>query len=126
MILAHFYLFIFMENIIANIMLFAQDAAAPVTQAADAGAPQAMGGGMSTILIYVLLFVGLWFILFLPQRKQRKALQKLQNELKVGDTVLTAGGIYGKIVALDDTKVTLEVVQGRIQFVRGQIVGKAE
>ena len=126
MIPAHFYLFIFMENIIANIMLFAQDAAAPVTQAADAGAPQAMGGGMSTILIYVLLFVGLWFILFLPQRKQRKALQKLQNELKVGDTVLTAGGIYGKIVALDDTKVTLEVVQGRIQFVRGQIVGKAE
>lgn len=115
-----------MENIIANIMLFAQDAAAPATQAADAaGAPQAPGG-MSTILIYVLLFVGLWFILFLPQRKQRKALQKLQSELKVGDTVLTASGIYGKIVALDDTKATLEVVQGRIQFVRSQIVGKAE
>lgn len=126
MILTHFYLFIFMENIIANIMLLAQDAAAPATQATDAGAPQAMGGGVSTLLIYVLFFVGLWFILFLPHRKQRKALQKLQNELKVGDTVLTAGGIYGKIVALDDTKVTLEVVQGRIQFVRGQIVGKAE
>lgn len=112
-----------MENIIANIMLFAQDAAAPVTQP-EAGAPQM--GGMSTILIYVLLFVGLWFILFLPQRKQRKALQKLQNELKVGDSVLTAGGIYGKIVSLDDAKVTLEVVQGRIQFARSQIIGKAE
>lgn len=113
-----------MENIIANIMLLAQDAAAPATQAADAGAPQA--SGMTTILIYVLLFVGLWFILFLPQRKQRKALQKLQSELNVGDTVLTAGGIYGKIVSLDDAKVTLEVVQGRIMFVRSQIVGKAE
>ena len=113
-----------MENIIANIMLFAQDAAAPATQATEAGTPQA--GGMTTLLIYVLLFVGLWFILFLPQRKQRKALQKLQSELKVGDTVLTAGGIYGKIVALDDAKATLEVAQGRIMFVRSQIVGKAE
>lgn len=115
-----------MENIIANIMLLAQDAAAPATQAADAAGTPQMGGGMSTLLIYVLLFVGLWFILFLPQRKQRKALQKLQSELKVGDTVLTAGGIYGKIVSMDEAKVTLEVVQGRIQFVRSQIVGKAE
>ena len=119
-----FYFYLFMENIIANIMLFAQDAAAPATQATEAGAPQA--GGMTTLLIYVLLFVGLWFILFLPQRKQRKALQKLQSELKVGDTVLTASGIYGKIVALDDAKATLEVAQGRIMFVRSQIVGKAE
>lgn len=113
-----------MENIIANIMLLAQDAAASTAQTPDVGAPQP--GGMTTILIYVLLFVGLWFILFLPQRKQRKALQKLQNELKVGDTVLTAGGIYGKIVSLDDAKATLEVAQGRIVFVRSQIVGKAE
>lgn len=119
-----FYFYLFMENIIANIMLFAQDAAAPATQATEAGVPQT--GGMTTLLIYVLLFVGLWFILFLPQRKQRKALQKLQSELKVGDTVLTAGGIYGKIVALDDAKATLEVAQGRIVFVRSQIVGKAE
>ena len=81
---------------------------------------------MTTILVYVLLFAGLWFLLFLPQRKQRKAMQKLQSELKVGDTVVTAGGIYGKIVSLDESKATLEVAQGRITFVRGQIVGKAE
>lgn len=114
-----------MENIIANITVFAQaaDAAAPAADAAQQVPGQ--GGGM-TLLIYVLLFAGLWFLLFLPQRKQRKAMQKLQSELKVGDTVVTAGGIYGKIVSLDETKATLEVAQGRITFVRGQIVGKAE
>lgn len=111
-----------MENIIANIMLLAQDAAAPVN-APEAGVPQ---GGWVTALIYILLFVGLWFILFLPQRKQRKALQKLQDELKAGDSVLTAGGIYGKIVSLDGARVTLEVAQGRIVFARSQIVGKVE
>ncbi|MGN0835380.1 MAG: preprotein translocase subunit YajC [Candidatus Spyradosoma sp.] len=122
-----------MEDIIANISIFAQAAAetaAPAVSAATdaAGAqPQgALGGGGMTILVYVLLFAGLWFLLFLPQRKQRKAMQKLQSELKVGDTVVTAGGIYGKIVSLDEAKATLEVAQGRITFVRGQIVGKAE
>ena len=122
-----------MENIITNLSIFAQAAAettAPAVNAATdaAGAqPQGpIGGGMTTILVYVLLFAGLWFLLFLPQRKQRKAMQKLQSELKVGDTVVTAGGIYGKIVSLDESKATLEVAQGRITFVRGQIVGKAE
>lgn len=122
-----------MENIIANLSIFAQAAAettAPAVNAATdvAGAqPQGVfGGGMTTILVYVLLFAGLWFLLFLPQRKQRKAMQKLQSELKVGDAVVTAGGIYGKIVSLDEAKATLEVAQGRITFVRGQIVGKAE
>lgn len=114
-----------MENIIANTVLFAQEA---VSQAAPAGAEQVpvQGGGLFTIAVYVLLFAGLWFLLFLPQRKQRKAMQKLQSELKVGDVVVTAGGIYGKIVSLDEQKATLEVAQGRITFVRGQIVGKAE
>lgn len=115
-----------MENIIANIVLFAQEAAPQAAPAAGAEQAGAMGGGMSTILIYVLLFAGLWFLLFLPQRKQRKAMQKLQSELKVGDVVVTAGGIYGKIVSIDEQKATLEVAQGRITFVRGQIVGKAE
>lgn len=117
-----------MENIIANIVLFAQEAAPQAAPAAGAEQAGAMGGGMSTttILFYVLLFAGLWFLLFLPQRKQRKAMQKLQSELKVGDVVVTAGGIYGKIVSIDEQKATLEVAQGRITFVRGQIVGKAE
>ncbi len=140
-----------MTNIFSNITIFAQaegatplvtqDAttAAPATQQAPAPAQQTTEqvvvqedlqpvpegpGWNSTILIYILLFVGIFFLMFMPQRKQRKAMQKLQSELKVGDTVVTAGGIYGKIATLEDGKATLELEQGRIQIVRSQIVAK--
>ena len=58
-------------------------AEAPVS-APENAAPQGGlgGGGWSSLLIWVLLFAGLWFLLFMPQRKRQKALQKLQNELK--------------------------------------------
>ncbi len=89
--------------------------------------PQGLfGGGMSTILIYVLLFAGLWFLLFMPQRKRQKALQKLQSELKVGDTVYTTSGIVGKIVSIDEQTATLQVSEGtRIPFLRNSVVGLA-
>lgn len=84
------------------------------------------GGGVTSLLIWVLLFAGLWFLLFMPQRKRQKALQKLQNELKVGDSVYTTSGIVGKIVEIDTTTVTLQVSAGtRIPFLRNAVVGLA-
>lgn len=86
--------------------------------------PQGALGGLSSLLIWVLLFAGLWFLLFMPQRKRQKALQKLQNELKSGDSVYTTSGIVGKIVSLDETTVTLQVSEGtRIPFLRNAVVG---
>lgn len=122
-----------------DIMIFAQaiePAAAPQqTQATtvppaatDVPADQPQGGlfgnGIGSMLIWVLLFVGLWFLLFMPQRKRQKALQKLQNELKSGDVVYTTSGIVGKIVSLDETTVTLQVSEGtRIPFLRNAVIG---
>lgn len=108
-----------------------QQTQATATVSADAGAapapqpPQGLfGGGMSSLLIWVLLFAGLWFLLFMPQRKRQKALQKLQSELKVGDSVYTTSGIVGKIVSVDETTVTLQVSEGtRIPFLRSAVVG---
>jgi len=99
----------------------------PATDATPAEQPQGiLGGGLGSILIWVLLFGGLWFLLFMPQRKRQKALQKLQSELKSGDTVYTTSGIVGKVVSLDDTTVTLQVSEGtRIPFLRNAVVGLA-
>lgn len=137
-------IFLFMQNTITNdnVMILAQaqalesapvqsvetvSAEAPVS-APENAAPQGGlgGGGWSSLLIWVLLFAGLWFLLFMPQRKRQKALQKLQNELKSGDTVYTTSGIVGKIVSLDETTVTLQVSEGtRIPFLRNAVVGHA-
>ncbi len=124
-----------MKNMFNEILIFAQatEAAPAQTQTAvpaenaapaEGEAPQGFGGGISTLLIYALLFVGIFFLMFMPQRKQRKAMQKLQSELKVGDTIVTGSGIYGKIASLDDAKATLEIAQGKIEIVRSQIVAK--
>lgn len=117
-------------SMINSIVMFAQDAAAQVAPAAvDAstateGAPADPMGGFGGILVWVLVFAGLWFLMFMPQRKRAKEQQKMQASLTVGDQVVTAGGIYGKIVSIDEQTAVLEVEQGRIKFVRQQIVAK--
>lgn len=101
--------------------------ATPDAAAGDPAAqqPQGLFGG-SGILMWVLLLVGMYFLMFYPQRKRQKAIQKMQNELKVGDSVYTTSGIVGKIVSLDETTVTLQVSEGtRIPFLRNAVLGLA-
>jgi preprotein translocase subunit YajC len=89
-----------------------------------AGAPQAEQGGWSILIMYALLFVGMYFLLFAPQRKRQKELEKLQTELAVGDKVLAAGGIYGRVVSIKDDRITLEVDSGRLVVHKSAIMGK--
>ena len=94
------------------------------TQSA-AGAPQAeQGGGWSILIMYALLFVGMYFLLFAPQRKRQKELEKLQTELSVSDKVLAAGGIYGRVVSIKDDRITLELDSGRLVVHKSAIMGK--
>ena len=90
-----------------------------------AGAPQAeQGSGLSILIMYALLFVGMYFLLFAPQRKRQKELEKLQSELSVGDKVLAAGGIYGRVVSIKDDRITLEIDSGRLVVHKSAIMGK--
>jgi preprotein translocase subunit YajC len=90
-----------------------------------AGAPQTeQGGGWSILIMYALLFVGMYFLLFAPQRKRQKELEKLQTELSVGDKVLAAGGIYGRVVSIKDDRITLELDSGRLVVHKSAIMGK--
>jgi preprotein translocase subunit YajC len=90
-----------------------------------AGAPQAeQGGGWSILIMYALLFVGMYFLLFAPQRKRQKELEKLQSDLSVGDKVLAAGGIYGRVVSIKDDRITLELDSGRLVVHKSAIMGK--
>jgi len=90
-----------------------------------AGATQAeQGSGWSILIMYALLFVGMYFLLFAPQRKRQKELEKLQTELSVGDKVLAAGGIYGRVVSIKDDRITLELDSGRLIVHKSAIMGK--
>ena len=78
-------------------------------QAAPA-AGQAQGGSQWSFWIMIIaLFAIMWFFMIRPQRKQQKELEKFRNELKKGDKVITAGGIYGTIGEIEERTVLLKV-----------------
>ena len=77
-------------------------------QASAGSAPAAGGSGMFWIMM-ILLFVIMWAFMIRPQRKQQKELEKFRNELKRGDKVVTAGGIYGTVDEIKDRSVLIKV-----------------
>jgi preprotein translocase subunit YajC len=75
-----------------------------------------------TILPFILIFIIMYFLVIRPQQKKTKDHQEMLSKLKKNDEVMTAGGIYGKVVALADNVVTLEVAPNvRIRVHRPQI-----
>lgn len=86
-------------------------------------AQEATGGGGSSL--FLLLMLGAFVVLFiLPQRKRKKQVETLQSALTVGDDVQTIGGIMGKVVALDDDTVDIEVESGRLRLARRAIASR--
>jgi len=86
----------------------------------DAGQIAAL---LAQILPMVLIFVVMYLILILPQRKKEKKTREMLNALKVGDEVITVGGVMGKVVNIKDDEVTLEsgVMKTKVLFKRWAI-----
>jgi preprotein translocase subunit YajC len=59
-------------------------------------------GGSSFFLLIIVAFVFLWFFLIRPQKRRQTQQQHMLNELKEGDEVVTAGGIYGEITRVEE------------------------
>lgn len=91
--------------------------------AADA-APAAGPGGIASFLPLILIFVIFYFLLIRPQQKKVREHQTYISALKIGDKVITNGGIHGEITGLTDTVVTLEIAKDvRIKIARPHIAG---
>jgi preprotein translocase subunit YajC len=76
-------------------------------------------------LIPFALILGIfYFVMVLPMRKRQQKVQAFLAALKVGDRVITTGGIYGSITRLSDQSVQLQVANNvRIEVSRSAIVG---
>jgi len=64
------------------------------------------------LLMIVSLFVIMYFFMIRPQQKKQKEVQKMRESLKVGDRVITSGGVYGKIKEIEDTAFIVEIADG--------------
>ncbi|MFL5960059.1 MAG: preprotein translocase subunit YajC [Gaiellaceae bacterium] len=84
----------------------------------------ASGSGSSFFLIIIVAFALLWLIVVRPQRKRQSRQQEMLRELRVGDEVLTAGGIYGTVSRLDEDQVTVEIApKTEVRVARRAIAG---
>lgn len=72
---------------------------------------QEAGGsaGMMNLLMIVVLIGVFYFFMVRPQQKKQKEIRKFRDALEVGNEVITAGGIYGKIRKVKDNTITLEI-----------------
>ena len=77
------------------------------------------------IIIVLLIFGMFYFFIIRPQRKKQKEHQELIKQLRKGDKVITAGGIYGQIESLSQDSVVIKVESGAtMRVARNSIVAK--
>ena len=72
-------------------------------------APNGGGNLMMTVIMFGAIFAIMYFFMIRPQQKQRKEIQKFQNELQEGTKVVTGGGIYGTVAEVADRTVIIKV-----------------
>ena len=91
-------------------------ASAPATQ-------QPPAGSLMNLLVPMAVIIGIfYFIVILPERKKQKQRNAMLGGMKKGDKVMTSGGIYGQVAAIQDDVVTLQVDEGvRMRFARAAI-----
>ncbi len=103
--------------------ILAQTAAAPAA---------AKSNPIMNFLPFILVIAIFYFLLMRPQQKQQKLLKKMIAEVKKGDQVVLAGGLYGTIIEVKPAEILVEVAQGvvmtyarsSIQSIKGYEVKK--
>lgn len=90
------------------------------------GAPQAKGD-WSPLLGILLMFGVFFFLIILPQSRRAKKQAQFLAALQKGDAVVTASGLYGRIVGVADKVLTLEIAPGvKVRVDRQSIAGRDE
>jgi preprotein translocase subunit YajC len=85
-----------------------------------------LGGDTFGMLIpFVLIIVMMYFLILRPQQKRMKEHQELVKNLRRGDSVVTSGGLIGKVTkVIDDEHIEVEISEGvRVRQVRSMITG---
>ncbi|WDV47539.1 preprotein translocase subunit YajC [Clostridiaceae bacterium M8S5] len=72
--------------------------------------------GLQTLLIPVLFLGVLYFLLIRPQKKREKNIRAMRDAMKIGDDIITIGGIYGKVTKIKDDSVVIEVGADKVKM----------
>lgn len=70
-------------------------------------------GGSSMLIMMIVLFAVMYFFMIRPQKKQEKEIARMRNSIMVGDEICTNGGIIGRVCAIKNDILTLEINKDR-------------
>lgn len=90
---------------------------------------QPAGGGWTFWVMIIAIFAIMYFFMIRPQNKKQKEIQKFRSSLAVGQEIVTIGGIYGTVRAIEETdnSITVEIASGvRVRFDRSAILPKSQ
>jgi preprotein translocase subunit YajC len=81
-------------------------------------------GGLISFLPFAIILAIFYFLILLPMKRRQKKVQEFQEALKVGDKVVTTGGIYGQVTRLSEKTVQMQIADKvRIEVARAAIGG---
>ena len=84
----------------------------------------AQPSSLLAIAPYAIILGIFYFLILLPMNKRQKKVQEFQESLKVGDKVITTGGIYGQVTRVSDKSVQLQIAERvRIEIARSAVGG---
>ena len=92
--------------------------------AGGGGGKGAPSGGFDGTFFFMIIatFAIIYFLIMRPQQKQQKQHQAMLKSIQKGDEVVTAGGIYGKVIDIDENTVDLKIAEGtKIKIERSRI-----
>ncbi len=89
---------------------------------------QAQGGSnLSFLIMMIAIFAIMYFFMIRPQNKKQKEIANFRKNLEVGQSVITAGGIYGKVKEIEDYTITVEIASGvKIKVDKNSIYADAQ
>ncbi len=108
-------------KILISGLLLAGTALPAAAQAAPAGPP--IGAGLANILLLLGMFGIMYFLILRPQQKRAKQHADMIANLKRGDTVVTAGGLIGKVNKVNDDELLIDLADNvRVRLRRSMVI----
>ena len=90
---------------------------------AQAAPPDAGPGVLTQVMFFLPLILIFYFLLIRPQQQRAKKHKLMIEAVKRGDTVITSGGLIGKVIKVGDTEVSLELAENvRVRVIKAMVV----
>jgi len=76
---------------------------------------------LQSFMPFLLIIVVMYLFMILPQQKRAKKEKEFENNLKIGDKIVTKSGLHGRLNELADTTIVLETMSGKIKMERSAV-----